>query len=348
LFGPTGARVASSFGGTDNDFEYTATTSGIFTVLVSSDTFNGVGTYVLRLAQKPEPFVVPVGDEGGTLTNGANLTGAITLGDLDMWTFTATAGDVINLRLGTTNFSGALELFGPTGTRVDSSFGGSDNAFEYTAVASGTFTVLVSSDAFGGLGTYVLRLAQTPEPFVVPVGDEGGALTGVKQYFGTITLADMDMWSFTAFKGDPINLELNTTGFSGALELFGPTGARVASSFGGADNSFEYTAATSGTFKVLVSSDSFGGIGTYSLTANGLSDTLKVSHPAISGANVMLTGIGGTSNAVVVLYSATNIATPFGLWTPVATNHFDQFGVFNSTNTYNPVLPQKYFRFVVP
>ncbi len=44
----------------------------------------------------------------------------------------------------------------------------------YTATNSGTFTVLVSSWLPGGTGTYVLHLAQIPEPFIVPAGDEGG------------------------------------------------------------------------------------------------------------------------------------------------------------------------------
>src|SRR2546428_13444827 len=70
----------------------------------SSYSLADTGTYVLHLAQIPEAFVVPAGDEGGLLVNGANQTGTITLADLDMWTFHANTGDSINLRLGTTNF----------------------------------------------------------------------------------------------------------------------------------------------------------------------------------------------------------------------------------------------------
>jgi len=44
----------------------------------------------------------------------------------------------------------------------------------------------------------------------------------------------------------------------------------------------------------------------------------------------------------------TNVAMPLGLWTPVLTNQFDQYGVLTYTNVYNPALTQQYFRFLVP
>src|SRR2546428_5458613 len=40
------------------------------------------------------------GDEGGDLMNGATHAGAIYLGDLDQWSFTATQGDYIALSMG--------------------------------------------------------------------------------------------------------------------------------------------------------------------------------------------------------------------------------------------------------
>ena len=53
---------------------YTATNSGTYTVLVSSYFTNQTGTYVLRLAQIPESFTVPAGDQGGPMTIGGNYT----------------------------------------------------------------------------------------------------------------------------------------------------------------------------------------------------------------------------------------------------------------------------------
>ena len=99
---------------------------------------------------------------------------------------------------------------------------------------------------------------------------------------------------------------------------------------------------------MFVSSYASGGTGTYGLTANGLSYELRLCAPVIKGSTLSLNGIGGVSNVTFVLYRTTNVATPFGLWTPALTNQFDRFGVLTYTNVYDPALPQQYFRFVVP
>jgi Bacterial pre-peptidase C-terminal domain len=354
LFGPDGTLLMSGVddGSTDASINsYAATNSGTFTVLVSSWFSGGTGTYALNLSQVPEAFIVPAGDGGGSLTNGANATGTITLGRQDMWSFTANKGDNINLRLGTTGFDGWLRLFGPNGALLMSGVddGSTDASINsYAATNSGTFTVLVSSWFSGGAGTYALHLAQFPEPFVVPAGDQGGGLTGGTSYVGAITLGDQDIWEFTACIGDLISLQLNTTNFDGWLELYGSNGALLKTTGGSTVSSIAYTATNCGTFTVLVSSWFSGQSGTYGLAVNGLSEALKVCPPIISGANLTVNGVGGPTNAVFVLYSTTNIATPFGLWTPILTNNFDQFGVFNSTNVYNSTIPHEYFRFVLP
>ena len=354
LYGPD-ASLLAAVGGypvDDDPIAYTATNSGTFTVLVSSAVTQGSGTYALHLAQIPEPFIVPAGDEGGPMTNGGNYDGTNTLGDLDMFTFTANTGDCINLRLGTTNFIGNLKLYGPNGALLDDvgAYPNKDDLIADTATNSGTFTVLVSDGYGGGTGTYELHLAQIPEPFIVTAGDEGGAMINGGNYTGTITLGDLDMYAGTACKGDVINLELKTTNFIGNIQLFGPNGALLdnVGAFPSKDDVITYTATNCGTFTVLVSDGYGGGTGTYGLTASGIFGVLSLSSPVISGTNLLIKGLGGTSNASFVLYSTTNLATPWGLWTPVLTNHFDQSGGFNYTNVNYPATPWEYFRFVVP
>ena len=79
------------------------------------------------------------------MTNGGNHAGTNSLGDLDMWSFTANARDNIVLRLGATGFTGNLNLYGPNGALLKSAASGADAELDYTATNSGTFTVLVSS-----------------------------------------------------------------------------------------------------------------------------------------------------------------------------------------------------------
>ena len=108
---------------------------------------------------------------------------------MDIWTFTANTGDHVNLRLGTTSFYGLLQLFGPNGALLNTVINDTDELIAFTPTNSGTFTVLVSSSDYANdlTGTYVLHLAQLPEPFIVPTGDEGGPLTNGGNYAGTIT-----------------------------------------------------------------------------------------------------------------------------------------------------------------
>ena len=81
-----------------------APVTGTYLVLVASfdSGFDGTGTYRLTMAHTPGPITVSPGDEGGPLTNGAIHTGEIVQGDLDVWTFTATAGDRIAVHIGET------------------------------------------------------------------------------------------------------------------------------------------------------------------------------------------------------------------------------------------------------
>ncbi len=348
LYGPNGALLKTAASGVDAELNYTATNSGTFTARVRSYSPGGTGAYVLHLAQFPEPFIVPPGDEGGPMTNGGNHEGTISLGDLDLWSLAANAGDNIVLRLGTTGFDGDLNLYGPNGALLKTVASGVDAELDYTATNSGTFTALVRSYSSGGTGAYVLHLAHFPGAFIVPAGEEGGPMTGGDSYAGAITLAGEDLWAFTACTGDPINLLLTPTGFAGDLRLYGPDGALLKTAASGTAAAINYTTTNCGTFTVLVTSYSSGGTGTYGLTANGLSDGLKLCVPVIKGPALTLNGIGGGSGATFVLYSATNAAASFGLWTPIVTNQFDRFGVFDYTNGHYPALHQQYFRIVVP
>ena len=82
---------------------------------------------------------------------------------------------------------------------------------------------------------------------------------------------------------------------------------------------------------MLVSSYYQEGTGTYGLTANGLSYELRLCSPVISGTRLTLNGVGGGSGTNFILYTSTNVANPFNLWTPIVSNHFDKFGVLTYT-----------------
>src|SRR5205814_2329376 len=131
--GASGALVA--------EFSVQATNAGTFSIAVSSIFGNG-GAYTQTLARIPGDFVVSPGDEGGPLTNGWKHNGTITLGDLDMWSFDANAGDSIVLRMGSATFNPLIRLYGPNGALVGSAGSGASGFlnvdFATSATNSGT------------------------------------------------------------------------------------------------------------------------------------------------------------------------------------------------------------------
>src|ERR1039458_7823550 len=135
----------------------------------------------------PAPCIRPPGPQGGPMTNGGNYAGTNKLGGLAMWSFSANKGDSINVRLGTTGFYGMLQLYGPNGALLASATESVDDLIAYVATNSGTFTALVSSSDYGSdyTGTYMLYLAQFPEPFIVPADTQGGPMTNGGNYAGT-------------------------------------------------------------------------------------------------------------------------------------------------------------------
>ncbi|MGA3267662.1 MAG: pre-peptidase C-terminal domain-containing protein [Verrucomicrobiota bacterium] len=360
LYGPNGALLGTSIngngGGRDTELDVQATNSGSFTVVVCSYFDNGNGPYSLKLAQFRGPFVVSPGDAGGPIVNGAENFANLTLGDLDMWSFSASTGDSIVLRMGCTNFNPDIRLYGPNGdllgTAANGNGGGDDTELDVQATNSGTFTALVSSLFDNGTGTYMVNLAQIPGAYVVSPGDEGGLITSGTSYNGMTILGDLDLWSFTAFKG--AGLTLNCQELSGAsgyepyLRLYGPSGALLASAFSGTTATINYTPTNSGTFTLLVSSYNLGSFGTYQLGGTGFSAGLTLQSAMIVGTNLAFTASGGASNVMCVVLATTNVAEPMALWAPIMTNQFNASGSFNATNLLNLKQSQEFFRLSVP
>ena len=220
------------------------------------------------------------------MTNGANHSGAISFaGEQDLWTFTANVGDSIALSLGEvaplTSFNPWMRLRDPNGLQV-----GSDPAFvvsqlNVVAAIAGTYTVLVSDGSSGHdlTGSYLLTLAKTPGAFVVPGGDEGGAMTNGANHQGAIHLGDIDQWTFRATSGHALSVSIGEvapeTSFTPWIRLRARDGTQVGSSLGSSAQ-INVTASTTGTFTVVVTDGSAGNaqIGNYLLTVTGADPNL--------------------------------------------------------------------------
>jgi len=169
--------------------------SGTYTVQVSrfgggTAGNDGVGQYVLALAQAPGTFIVPSGDEGGQMTNGSTYTGSVLRGDLDLWTFAASQGDPVTVSVSevgpNTSFIPAVEVFGPDGKSAGVDYRDLFAKVSFTAPLTGAYTAVVSRFGGGtagndGVGQYSIALtrdtSQLAEPVAAPTPTPGPAVT---------------------------------------------------------------------------------------------------------------------------------------------------------------------------
>jgi hypothetical protein len=89
----------------------------------------------------------------------------------------------------------------------------------------------------------------------------------------------------------------------------------------------------------------------YGCTTNAFGTLLlmpKFTEFRVSGADLILTGSGGTSNAIYTVLTSTNVGTPLAFWTSLITNTFDATGQFSFTNGININEGERYFRLRIP
>ena len=286
LISPTGVVIGNNAGGLVAQINVHAPLSGTYTVLVATnDSFNdATGSYRLMLAKIPGTVTVPPGDQGGPMTNGVNHEGLIYTGDLDTWTFTAAQNDYIAVSVGEPPFGEVdpgfnpwIRLISPTGVVIGNSAGTLVGQIEVAAPLSGTYTVIVgTNDSFNDAeGEYHLTLAKVPGTVVVPLDDQGGAMTNGANHLGHIHTGDLDQWTFTAAQNDYLAVSIGEPpfgevdpGFNPWIRLIGPTGVVVGSAAGTLVAQINVIAPLSGTYTVIVgTNDSFNDAqGNYRLT----------------------------------------------------------------------------------
>ena len=282
LYGPDGAFLAQFLSSpVAAEVEISATTSGTFSVVASDFTaaYTGSGTYQIKLIKTGSPLTLGPNDSGGAMTNGTTQAGNVSIGGMEAWTFSATSGESLVVRMGKL-LSGAsltpfLRLLGPDGS-VLSQFFASPAAAEVATQAtnSGVFTVVATdrTAAYSGSGRYRIKLAQTGTPIVVAANDEGGSLTNGWNYAGNIDVGDMDVWSVDAVSNQFIVVRMgkiiSSATLTPSLRIYEPGGALIDQFFSSPVAAEVSARATnSGTFTVIATdrTAAYTGTGTYRL-----------------------------------------------------------------------------------
>ena len=303
LFGPNGVLLGADFNPAAAEVTFRATNSGTFTVIFG-DANNGrfgSGNYRLSLAKTGTPLAISPSDEGAGLVNGTTYLATIGTGDVDAWTFTASAGENILVRMGETTLASGLypwmRLYSPNGVLLSADFNPAAAEVAFRATNSGTFLVVVGdgNSGLGGSGDYRLSLAKTGSPLTISPSDEGGTVVNGTTYLATIDTGDIDAWTFTANAGETILVRIGETvaasGLYPWLRLYSPNGVLLSADFNPAAAEVTFRATNSGIFQVVVGdgNSGLGGGGTYRLTLAKTGDPIVASAGDESGA---LTGAG--------------------------------------------------------
>ncbi|HEX7860004.1 MAG TPA: putative Ig domain-containing protein [Verrucomicrobiae bacterium] len=275
LYGPSGELVGDALSPStvtrDLLLERRATNAGVYIVVTASTVASGAGAYELTLARVPADFTTSAGDEGGLLVNGANTAGNISAGDLDLWRFSANLGDAILLRMGG-EFTPKIQLYGPDGALVEEAVSGTtvtrDVSLETRAPITGTYVAIASSTVASGVGAYTLNLAQSPSPFEVSEGDQGGEIISGFLTEGELHTGDMDLWTFEATGGESFMVRIGAQ-FAPWLRVYGPNGELAGTAVAGStvtrDVVLNATATNAGPYRIVVAAAVPSGLGTYEL-----------------------------------------------------------------------------------
>jgi hypothetical protein len=333
LLGPNGDFITGAQGALAAQIAVTAPLSGLYMVVVSDSAISRepshAGNYILTLFKTSAPVTVPNGDDGGPMLAGGNYAGTITVGDLDPWTFNATQGDYIAIKIGEVVVSEIdplfvpwIRLIGPTGAVVSSVVGNLTATIAATAPLSGTYTILVTDSAISRepshAGSYILTMFRAPGTFTVPTGDQGGILLNNVTRAGAIYSGDLDEWTFSATIGHALNVTISEVingtdpGFIPWIRLIGPTGAVVAQATGATTATIAIASLpATGVYSVIVADSDISregsAIGNYTLTAIGVDPNV-----CDSGAVAGITIIRGTDVASL-RDRANSIRTRYGL-----------------------------------
>jgi len=264
LYGPSGTRV----GGPTAQIDMRLTVLGTYTLLMRDYSNVYTGNYLLYLEKLNNPCNV-----AATLSCEQVASGSIgTSVDPPPWRiyrFPVSANDSVTIRTrktsGDNQFTPQMELYDPSGVYL---MGGSQ--IDRTFSVAGTNTILVRDGRNAYAGDYTLGWRKVVNPC------RSTPITCGQVLLGSISSSDeIDFYTFTAPANDTVNIRIfNSSGgsFLPYLELYGPSGSRVAGPISG----IGMTLTASGTYTIMVRDNYRIYTGNYVLTWVRMNDPCGV------------------------------------------------------------------------
>jgi len=226
VYSPDGTKLCEQEGlYTAEIASCTLTSTGTYSI-VAYDGFGHVGggtstgDYFLSLQRLNNPGS-PVSIAFGQTLSGSIITPA----EMDTYTFTASAGDKVLVRMSTSsgNLWEEIRVYSPDGTKLCETYTTAEIA-SCTLSSTGTYTIL-AYDGFDGTltGDYYLYLQRLNNPGSPVSITFGQTLSG-----SIITPAEMDTYTFTASAGDKVLVRMSKSSGSlwAGIRVYSPDGTK--------------------------------------------------------------------------------------------------------------------------
>jgi len=285
LYGPIGALVGSTYNATVAQLNRTLTEAGTYTVVVR-DYYNvNTGAYTLTWQRLNGPC-------GATaLVCGQVVVASIGVaGELDPYIFTVAANEVVTIRASRTSGSylvPQMELYDSAGTLIVSAA----NVITRTFTAGGTYTVLLRDSNSLNTGGYAITWQSLVNPCNATVVNCGHDVSGTID--GSVSTPPWNVYSFTATANDVVTIRASKTSgnyLNMNMELYGPTGALVGSTYNATLAQLNKTLTDTGSYTVVMRDYSNIYTGSYTLTWEKLNGPCGAT--ALSCGQVVIGSIG--------------------------------------------------------
>ena len=236
---------------------------GLYRILITSRLPAVSGSYALRVqSENPQRSLAP----GGSAVR-AELGAFSERADgffRDRYQFSGVQGREHTVTVRTSAFAPTVQLTGPGGA-VSGQTGraGGVVTYVFTPAATGTHTLVVSSQSRDQKGAYSVQLAVEEEQAVerAPAEPEpsASALRPNGSASDSLSAGASRTYTLRGRVGDRVFLEVRADGFTPSLVLVGPDGTRTAASPDGDRARVRYTLPSAGTYRVIVGAASGAG-----------------------------------------------------------------------------------------
>ena len=260
LFGPDGSllnEAFSTYGPASVDIESDPLPqNGTYTILACDYGGNQIGDYGIFVQRLNNP------GQATPIAFGETVSGSIdVVGEVDTYTFDATTGDVVLLRMSTSGYlDPGIRLYGPDGSLLNEVYQiigpASSNIESEPLSSSGTYTILSYDSPYqspgekGDYGIFVQRLNNPERTTPIAFGETLSSSIDA--------VGEVDTYTFDATAGDVVLIRMSTmVSLDPEIRLFSPDGSLLN------ETSYVY-----GPASVDIESDPLPQNGTYTILAH--------------------------------------------------------------------------------